>query len=503
MREQSFDLVSRQDSAILLKGILEHTPAYVYIKDIEGRYILTSQICETVFKIRNEDIHGKTPHEVLPAEIADIFEAHDRIVIETDSMHEFEETFSGKGYDPLTLLTVIFPLRRPNGESYAICGISTDITARKKAEFAEHEQRTLAEALADTAAILNSTLDVNEVLDRILTNVERVVPHDAAAILLVEEDQKFARIARHKDYSISSQVDPLLDVQIPLKELCKIEGVPNWMMVNGMEWVRSTTSAPIAFGDQLFGHICLMSPIPGFFQTSHTERLLAFANQASIAIRNAWLFRQAQELATIEERQRLAREMHDAVSQSLFSATVMAETLPRLWEQNPEAVRSGLVELQRLTRGALAEMRTLLIELRPKALITADLGDLIRQLADGLGGRSQVSVEQCIEGRHPLVPEVQIAFFRIAQETLNNIVKHARASHVWINFHNSGSRVSIRIRDDGKGFDMNIVSSDHLGLKIMYERAAAIGADLKVLSTPGSGAQVDLAWEDVIPKRLP
>ncbi|NPV77350.1 MAG: PAS domain-containing protein [Anaerolineae bacterium] len=488
------------DSDILLQGILEHTPAFIYIKDLQGRYILTSRRSELVFNIKNEDIQGKTPHEVLPKEIADIFEEHDQVVIATDCVQEFEETFYRPGHPPFTLLTVLFPLRRATGESYAVCGISTDITARKQAEFAEHEQRTLAEALADTAAILNSTLDINEVLDRILTNVERVVPHDAAAILLVGEDRKTAHVARHKGHSGSREFQPLLSVQIPLEDVRRSNDLPRWMKAEGMEWVKSIAEAPIVFDDQLIGYIYLVSAAPNFFQPAQIERLRAFANQASIAIRNARLYEQAQELAALKERQRLAREMHDAVSQSLFSATVMAETLPRIWDRNPEAVKEGLVELQKLTRGALAEMRNLLVELRPKALINADLGDLIRQLADGLAGRTQVDVELKLEGRRPLPAEVQTAFFRVAQETLNNIVKHARASRVFITFNNQPQGVSLFIRDNGCGFDAARLPPDRLGLKILQERAAAIGADLKIDSHPDEGTAVSLHWENPQPQ---
>ncbi|MCC6146430.1 MAG: PAS domain-containing protein [Anaerolineaceae bacterium] len=484
------------DNDILLQGILDHTPAFIYIKDLQSRYILTSRMSELVFNIKNEDIQGKTPHEVLPKEIADIFEGHDQVVVATDSVQEFEETFCRPGHPPFTLLTVLFPLRRATGESYAVCGISTDITARKQAEFAEHEQRTLAEALADTAATLNSTLDINEVLDRILTNVERVVPHDAAAILLVGEDRKTAHVARHKKRPGTGEVQPLLSAQIPLEDMHRTNDLPLWMKAKGMEWVRSIAGAPIVFDDQLIGYIYLMSAAPNFFQPAQIERLRAFANQASIAIRNARLYEQAQELAAFKERQRLAREMHDAVSQSLFSATVMAETLPRIWNRSPETVKEGLVELQKLTRGALAEMRNLLVELRPKALINADLGDLIRQLADGLAGRTQVVVELKLEGRRPLPAEVQTAFFRIAQETLNNIVKHARASRVLIAFNNQPQRVSLFIRDNGCGFDIEAVPPDRLGLKILQERAAAIGAVLEINSQLGEGTTLGLHWEN-------
>jgi len=163
--------------------------------------------------------------------------------------------------------------------------------------------------------------------------------------------------------------------------------------------------------------------------------------------------------------------------------------------RDPEGVKKDLFGLQRLTRGALAEMRTLLVELRPQALINADLGDLIRQLADGLAGRTEVEVILDIQGQHPLPAEVQTAFFRIAQESLNNVVKHARAGHVWIDYHNQVDDVSLCIRDNGCGFDMSNLPAERLGLKILHERAASIGANMRIESRPGCGTTVKVDWQ--------
>src|SRR5690606_27738926 len=124
------------------------------------------------------------------------------------------------------------------------------------------------------------------------------------------------------------------------------------------------------------------SSTPGYFSPTHAERLQAFAGLAAIALQNALFYDQAQELAALEERQRLARNLHDAVSQMLFSASVIAEALPHLWERDPERVRPQLAELHKLTRGALAEMRMLLMELRPTALQEAELNELLQQLTD-------------------------------------------------------------------------------------------------------------------------
>ncbi len=126
--------------------------------------------------------------------------------------------------------------------------------------------------------------------------------------------------------------------------------------------------------------------------------LSSIADHIGLAVENVRLRHQAEQTAVLEDRQRLARELHDAVSQSLFSASVIAETLPRLWERNPQIVQQNLGDLHRLIRGALAEMRMLLLELRPMSMENAVLGDLLHQLVDGIQGRTQLDVSLQIDG---------------------------------------------------------------------------------------------------------
>ncbi|HLE89728.1 MAG TPA: histidine kinase, partial [Anaerolineales bacterium] len=130
------------------------------------------------------------------------------------------------------------------------------------------------------------------------------------------------------------------------------------------------------------------------------------------------------------ERTRLARDLHDAVTQTLFSSSLIAEVLPDLWAMDIEEAKKSTEELRQLTRGALAEMRTLLLELRPASLTQTRLSDLLRQLCEAFIGRSRLPITLTIESERNLPPEVQIAFYRIAQESLNNVFKYARARQV-------------------------------------------------------------------------
>ncbi len=204
----------------------------------------------------------------------------------------------------------------------------------------------------------------------------------------------------------------------------------------------------------------------------------------------------AVEEAIQAERTRLAHDLHDAVTQTLFSASLMAEVLPELWEVNPDEARKSNEELRQLTRGALAEMRTLLFELRPAALAQAHFPELIRQLCDAVIGRARLSVNLSVDGQYELPANVKVSLYRIAQESLNNIVKYARASQVNIKIYLHSCQVRMQITDNGIGFDRKNVKPTSLGMRIMYERTQAIGAKLRISSQPGQGTSVHVNWTE-------
>jgi PAS domain S-box-containing protein len=208
------------------------------------------------------------------------------------------------------------------------------------------------------------------------------------------------------------------------------------------------------------------------------------------------LARKAVEEAIVIERTRLARDLHDAVTQTLFSASLVAETLPELWEINPEEARKSNEELRQLTRGALAEMRTLLLELRPAALTQARFPDLVKQLTEAVIGRTQLAVNLVVEGDYELPPDIKVAFYRIAQETLNNIVKYSRAKQIDFQICQECCNVYMEIKDDGIGFSQVDVKPTSLGMRIMRERAEAIHAHLTISSMPGQGTKISVDWNE-------
>ncbi len=196
----------------------------------------------------------------------------------------------------------------------------------------------------------------------------------------------------------------------------------------------------------------------------------------------------------LEERQRLADDLHDAVNQTLFSASLIAEVLPRMLEKDQAEAQQSLEDLRRLTRGALAEMRALLAELRPSLLTDSDPGDLLRQLGNALSGRTNIPVTVSISGKFILPPEVQVVFYRVCQEALNTITLHAKSSQVEISLQHKGESVELRVLDNGQDFDPEEAFSGFSGLKMLRERAEAAGAGLTITRRPGYGTEVILDW---------
>ena len=271
-----------------------------------------------------------------------------------------------------------------------------------------------------------------------------------------------------------------------------LEGMQSWM------WV------PLAVRGRIIGGMGIAETRKNYFTTHDADLALSVANQAAITMINAELYKDAQTLAVLEERQKLARNLHDAINQSLFSAGLIAEVLPRLWEREPEEARRSLEDLRRLTRGALAEMRSLLVELRPSALTDTDLGDLLRLLGNAFTGRTNVPVAVTVTGAGALPAEAQVVLYRICQEALNNIAKHAKASNVEIDVMHQPGALELHIRDDGRGFDsLEQTPPGHYGLSMMRERAETVGALLTIISQPGHGTELVIRWREASKQEAP
>jgi PAS domain S-box-containing protein len=213
------------------------------------------------------------------------------------------------------------------------------------------------------------------------------------------------------------------------------------------------------------------------------------------------LRRGAADLASARERARLAQELHDSVTQALFSMTLTTRSVELLLDRDPDAARQMLGELRELEREALAEMRALIFELRPANLEQDGLVQALRTHAAGIQGRVGLAVRvDCAvdDDRAPL--DVENALYRIAQEALHNVIKHAEATNVAISLTGSKSEgFRLAVQDDGHGFDPTVIPAGHVGIAGMRARASQVGGTITVVSKLGEGSRVEVA---VPPERL-
>lgn len=383
---------------------------------------------------------------------------------------------------------------------------------------AERRRADQFRVIAEIGRRLTLILDLDELLKQVVTVIQQSFGYYHVAIGLIEGDDVVYQYGAGKLWE-----QPGFHL-VPSRLKVGIEGLSGWVAANGtalnipdvtkepryigIEGCKpgSELIVPIISRERVMGTLDALSERPNAFDDSDLLVMQSLANQVGVAIENAQLYKKAQRVAVMEERGRLARELHDAVTQTLFSASLIAEAVPSVWEKDPQQGRELLKELRGLSRGALAEMRTLLLELRPAALVDTKLEDLLRQLGEAASGREGFPIQVLVEGMGTLPPEVHIALYRIAQEALNNIVKHARASQATIRLcyscsaHEEGQparnqSVLLSIIDNGRGFDPIQAPHNRLGLGIMQERANAIGANLFVDSQPGEGTQVTVLWE--------
>lgn len=399
-----------------------------------------------------------------------------------------------------------------NGRARRLSGIVADITALKQAEDRLRRRDIIQEAINYATQQLLFARRLEETLPEVLTHLGLAVDFDRAYVLqnrTADDGRLWADarwLWRRDDDGVLPPLAPFAyracgrwsaelgggrAVQGYARDLPPAEAA--FCRARG---IVSLVWAPIFSEGQWWGVLG--------FDTTGREALCLDAEvdalRGAAGILGAIFARQRiqeaeQEQRVQEERQRLARDLHDAISQTLWTASIISDVLPALWEQDRQRALDDLEKLRRLNRGALAEMRMLLLELRPAALVEADLGDLLHKLAESTMSRKRLDVTVAVEApAAPCPPDVKIALYRIAQEALNNVVRHARAACAHVALNGDAAGLTLTISDDGRGFDPTADPADHLGLTFMAERTRDIGATLELRSRPGAGAAVVVSW---------
>jgi len=256
--------------------------------------------------------------------------------------------------------------------------------------------------------------------------------------------------------------------------------------------VHSWLGVPLISNSELMGVLRVDHVEPNRFTEDDARLVMAFADQASVAIENARLHEQAQLVAALEERQRLARELHDSVSQALYGIVLGTKTAQVLLARSPADAAEPLAYVQSLAESSFAEMRALIFELRPDSLESEGLVAALTRQVEIVRARHGITVhaELCEEPALPL--DRKEALYRIAQEALSNVTKYAHAQNVTLRMTQPADATILEVSDDGIGFDVLVPAPGHLGLRTMRERAQRAQGTFCIESTPGKGTRIEV-----------
>lgn len=387
-----------------------------------------------------------------------------------------------------------------NDDVIGLLNVAVDVTEKvllqnQLGQSVEERTREL-QMLLDVSATANSSLNLDETLEQTLDLIVALV--GASRVGVVLHDERTGKFIPHVLRPTLALEANDLSQMLAVCQAVSDNGAPMYIEPNPEQGLLEPGALlPLHIRNKGLGVLAIIGGKGSVFSSAQLALFQSIADQLSVAVENARLFQKNEQAAITAERNRLARDLHDAVTQTLFSSSMIADVLPKLWERNPAEGRRRLEELRQLTRGALSEMRTLLVELRPAALADTDLGDLIGHQVNAFIARTRITVtyeRHCI---HNPPVEVKEAFYRIAQEAFNNIAKHSEATQVTVKLDCQPDKTELAIQDDGIGFDSQLSRHEGLGMGIMRERARTVGAQFDVFSGLQAGVRLCVKWQSV------
>jgi signal transduction histidine kinase len=370
------------------------------------------------------------------------------------------------------------------------------------------------ETLLEVSKHVASNLDLDELLDTLFEQLNKIVAYDGVSVSLREGEDTLILLA----YRIPAAKEPLrrrwqadqnavealgrlVEIRTPViipDVLADTEDAAVWRASalrtgRGHAGIRTWMGVPLLAGQRNIGMLTLEHREANYYTSHHAELAMALANQLAVAIENARLYGEAQKLAALQERQKLARELHDSVSQALYGIGLGTKTALSLLESDGarcQDLAQPLDYILALATSALAEMRALIFELRPESLEVEGLLPALSRRLDVLRSRGGIEVEARLDSEPDLPIAAKEALYRVAQEALHNASKHANASRVTMILACDNGDVSLEIADNGSGFEVREHFPGHLGLRSMRERVEAVGGSFAIHSAPGKGTRI-------------
>jgi signal transduction histidine kinase len=355
-------------------------------------------------------------------------------------------------------------------------------------------------ALVRSSALITSSLELDNVLNLILEQLAEVVDYDRASVMMVFDGTLRIIAGRgftHPDTLMDERFDPrqnsltrrLLEAReaVVLPDVCEEPG----FVADSDDPIRSWIGVPLIVRDEVIGALAVDKRQPNFYDEDDGQTIMAFANQAAIAIENAKLYNRSREQDVLKERNRLARELHDSLSQSLFSMVLNAEAALLFFDTEPEKARSQMRLLHETANAALKDMRSLIFELRPANLEQEGLAAVLTKHCKTVSERYSLKIDMDVKGQRRLSLPIEKALYRVAQEALNNIVKHAQATHVTVTLNTQDNWAYLTVVDNGVGLPSKTVKPNTLGMTSMRERVEQLDGFFEIGRAPsGVGTQV-------------
>ena len=501
------------------RSVLESTSDGLLIFDLSGRLVDLNPAAARMHGYSVDEFGSLEPSQFIHPQSLPVFERFIETIKSGDDFRGRARDLlrDGTSFHIEVLGTGFIYQGKPHALA-VVRDVTEEVEAYKFLEERVEERTRELLLLLDVSANIAATLDLPLLLDLILEQLQQVVDYDGASVLILDDDE-FRSVAHRGPIPLDMQShihlsreqagelwealegrEPLIigDVQSDTWLAQAFRQAFGPYMDREMAYVRTWVGVPLSVQDRLIGWLSLHHREPRAYTHHHAALAQTIANQAAIAIENARLYGQARRLAVLEERQRLARELHDSVSQVLYGVGLGARTASALLDRAALApeLRTSLAEpleyVLSLAEAGLAEMRALIFELRPDSLEREGLVAALTRLATALRTRHRLEVqaEFCEEPDLPF--EVKEALYRIAQESLNNIVKHAQAGTVGMRLCATQGQIRLDLTDDGVGFDPLAEYAGHMGLNSMRERAVQIGGILEIESGAGQGTVVSV-----------
>lgn len=503
------------------RGVFESTTDALLIFDLEdGRLVDFNPAAHEMHGYDADEFRELRPEQIIDADHLYIFDDQLETVRRGDNFRAQSVNVRKDGSAfSVDVLGVRFTHRGRPHTLAVVRDISEQVEAMHLLEKRVEERTRELRGLLNIGRTLASTLELEPLLEQILEQMSSVVESAGMAVMSLEGSGEALRLLAHRspasvgrlperwrieegalDHEVIRNGRPVIisdtDSSEPRPRLWRDhfdEAYRSQVTV-----MRSLLAVPLLYQERVVGMITFGHEQPGYYNEHHADLALAFGSQAAVAIENARLYEQARSLAALKERQRLARELHDSVSQALYGIALGSRTARTIVERaaiQPDqaaALNEPLDYVLSLTQAALTEMRALIFELRPESLEAEGLVVALQRQAEAVQARHQIEVSVVLGSEPSLLLPAKEALYRVAQEALHNVVKHAGAQRVQISLNGDNGAVSLVVQDDGRGFDLTQSFPGHLGLKSMRERVEGVGGRLKIESAAGRGTRVEV-----------